>query len=267
MEEAICEIITKTDKTHKFICDRRVKSAIEALGGVYKEDLPIQTPNELMMLDMSNIKVVLLQAAETTRGVCFSMKYTGGVVTTVFISEQLASKLVAGWNKRLDTDKYVTALVDDEMVIVNTKSLYSMSATKLHYKEEGDSNDNAVKSTPEGGRENKRPRKKQVHPKDGSKGNKPVHKSSEPIRKEERKAPQRKKKPLEINKPFLTGDMVRAKGECRCGFDDIVLIKRDANIAHCPECGATLFRDITNHVKFNAQTIDVCTNKYHVFSW
>jgi len=267
MEEAICEIITKTDKTHKFICDRRVKSAIEALGGVYK-DLPIQTPNELMMLDMSNIKVVLLQAAETTRGVCFSMKYTGGVVTTVFISEALASKLVAGWNKRLETDKYVTALVDDEMIIVNTKSLYSMSAIRLHYKEEGESN--AVNSTSESRRENKRPKQKPVSRQHSKRSNESVPKSSKPSTEKRETTPTkvpRKREPLEINKPILAGDMVRAKAECKCGYDGIILIGREATKGACPKCKSELKRDITNKVGFNSQKIDVCTNRYHVFSF
>lgn len=136
MQEALCEIILKSEKTRKFVCDYRLKAAVKAMESM-EDDLSIHTPNEIIHLDMKNIKICTMTSipALNLQNVCISIAYKSGTITNVFVTEAISNELTKEWSNRAPKAKYIRVFGEENMLILKIDAVEYISAHSIRYKE------------------------------------------------------------------------------------------------------------------------------------
>lgn len=136
MQEALCEIILKSEKTRKFVCDYRLKAAVKAMESM-EDDLSIHTPNEIIHLDMKNIKICTMTSipALNLQNVCISIAYKSGTITNVFVTEAISNELTKEWSNRAPKAKYIRVFGEESMLILKIDAVEYISAHSIRYKE------------------------------------------------------------------------------------------------------------------------------------
>lgn len=136
MQEAICEIILKTEKTRKFVCDYRIKAAVKAMNDM-EDDLSIHTPNEVIHLDMKNIKICTMTSvpAMNLQNVCISIAYKTGIITNIFVTEEIAKAVTREWSKKDKKAKYIRIFDDESMLLLKIDGVEYMSSHSIRFKE------------------------------------------------------------------------------------------------------------------------------------
>lgn len=136
MQEAIAEIILKSEKTRKFVCDYRLKAAIKAMDSL-DDELSIHTPNEIIHMDMKNIKLMTMSSVPgiAMRNVCLTIAYKSGINTNVFITEDLAVAVDKQWREKNLKADYICAFDDENLIVLKKKDIEYMTQHVMRFKE------------------------------------------------------------------------------------------------------------------------------------